>query len=206
MRSTMKSSGLALALAAGCWMMMATDAEACSGRQSGNPNGTVNMTANMTAARRLNLALAKLRVPPKDPAESANQKKPEDIVPPNPPNIVGLWDVQFLEQGQVVGETYDMWHADGTEIEVDALDPILGNVCNGVWVQASTLTWKLTHPSWSFDQNGNLNGTVMFYEVVTLDLKGDTYQGTISIDVFDLNGVPVDHEDGTITAKRIKPV
>jgi hypothetical protein len=193
-RNMMKSSGWALALAAGYCLSLGTPARACNGPQKA--------MANLPDAVRLNMALARLGSPPHDPAA---QTSPHDIVPPAPPNIVGLWDTKFFSQGQVVDEIYDLWNADGTEIEVDASNPIEGNVCNGVWIQTGTLIWKLTHPSWAFDVNGNLIGTLMIREVIFMDPKGNQYTGTVTYDFFDLNGTPIDHEDGTLSAVRIQP-
>jgi hypothetical protein len=195
MRNVMKKSGLALVLAAGC-CGMATDAKACSGPQN---------TAKMTPAYKMNMALAKLRVLP-DQADLSAQKKPEDVQA-YPPSVVGLWDVKFFAQGQQIYEIYDLWHADGTEIEVDASNPINGNVCNGVYRQTDTFSYRLTHPSWNFDNSGNFIGQVMLYETITLDPLGNSYTGTETVDVYDVNGNLIDHEDGiTITATRIKPV
>jgi len=188
----MNKTGLAAIAAAGFFLMAAADANACSAAQK---------SGNLTAQQASNMALARLRVLP--PEKGA---QPEDVVPANPPTIVGLWDVQFFGGGQLLFETYDMWHADGTEIEVDASNPILGNVCNGVYVQTGAITYRLTHPSWVFDANGNLTNTVMIREVVTLDLNGQKYSGTFTVDYFDLNGKLVEHDEGTLKATRVKPV
>ena len=181
--------------AAGCCLTVGTPAQACSAGQ--------RLAPDLSPAMRLNIALARLRVPPPDPS---NHKKAEDL-PANPSTIVGLWDIKYFDdQGQVDAEVYDLWHADGNEIEVDASNPIYGNVCSGAWIQTGTFTYKLTHPSWNFDGAGNLIGTVMIRDTVTLDPRGDKFSGTETVDVYDLDGNLVFHIAGPLSATRVKPV
>jgi hypothetical protein len=123
----------------------------------------------------------------------------------NPPSIVGLWNVTFSSGGQVVDVAYDAWHNDGTEILNDYTNPIEGNVCLGVFEQSGPLTYRLKHPSWSFDTNGTLLGTVVIHEVVTLTPDGDCYTGTYRYDIYDTAGVFQQEFTGTIKATRIKP-
>ena len=200
--SMMRKSGLALTVAAGCWFAAGTPAEACSGPQRSNPN--------LGAAYRQNLAAFAKLLPPSAarPVGRAGEGKaePMDVLPPNPPTVVGLWQVSYLSGGQVVDMGYDLWHADGTEVLVDIAPPATDNVCNGVWVQTGTLNYRLTHPSWTFDMNGNLTGTAMIRNTITLDRNGDTFIGTFTVDVYDNAGKQVDHLEGELTATRIKPV
>lgn len=121
--------------------------------------------------------------------------------------FVGLWDSKLIYQGQVVDEGFDAFHSDGTEILVDQSNPITDNVCLGVWEQTGPATINLKHPSWYFDLSGNLLGTVIIYETLTLDPGCDSFHGTESEDVYDTKGNKIAHYDGsTITAKRIKPI
>jgi hypothetical protein len=181
---------LGLYLAALAAFIFGVPAQACTQLQNG---------AAATPQAQLQAALRLMRVPPSDAAV-----KPRDLVPPAPPSIVGLWDVKGYVQGQFVGEIFDMWGADGTEVEVDASNPLYGNVCNGVYIQTGTLLYRLTHPSWNFDGNGNLIGTVIIRELITLDPKGDRYTGVVTYDVFDLNGRLVSHNEGNLVATRVK--
>jgi hypothetical protein len=119
--------------------------------------------------------------------------------------FVGLWDSKLYYQGQLIDEGFDAFHSDGTEILVDQSNPITDNVCLGVWEQSGPSTIKLKHPSWYFDTNGNLLGTVIIYETLTLDCE-DSYHGTSSEDVYDLQGNKIAHYDGfEVKATRIKP-
>jgi hypothetical protein len=131
---------------------------------------------------------------------------PEVVTGENAPvSIVGLWHVTFHSGGQVVDVAFDAWHSDGTEILNDYTNPIEGNVCLGVWRQTGTRTYKLTHPSWSFDMNGNLQGIVWIREVVTVSPDGNSYSGSYKYDIYDTSNKFVEEFTGSIKASRIKP-
>jgi hypothetical protein len=117
--------------------------------------------------------------------------------------IVGLWNVTFISGGEVVDQAFDAWHSDGTEILNDYTDPIEGNVCLGVWAQTGAQSFKLKHPSWTFDTNGNLTGTAIIYEAITVGLGGNEYAGPYSISFFDTSGNPVGTYSGTVKANRV---
>jgi hypothetical protein len=119
-------------------------------------------------------------------------------------SIVGLWHIKFYSGGNLVDEGFDAWQADGTEILNDTPAPSTGNVCLGVWEKKGQ-TIHLKHPSWTFDNNGVLNGTAVIKETVQLLPGGNNFGGTFTIDVFDLNGKLQLHIDGTVTASRITP-
>ena len=118
--------------------------------------------------------------------------------------IVGLWKITFVSGGQVVDQGFDAWHSDGSEILNDSPAPSTGNVCLGVYSRTSPQTYKLYHPSWTFDDQGNLTGTAVIREQVTLDNKGETFQGTFTVDIFDLAGNRVGGLSGKVSATRIK--
>jgi hypothetical protein len=123
-----------------------------------------------------------------------------------PVSIAGLWYTWFLADGQVIDDGFDMWHADGTEVLNDTPAPSSGNLCIGVWIQTSPLTYDLKHPSWIFDATGaNLIGVAIIREQVRLDPTGATYRGFFTVDVYDLSGNLLDHEAGQIQAERITP-
>jgi len=122
-----------------------------------------------------------------------------------PVSIVGLWNVNFLSGGSVVDVAFDAWHSDGTEILNDYTDPIEGNVCLGTWRQTASNTYKLKHPSWYFDNNGNLLGTVVIHEIVCLSKDGNSYSGAYTYDIYDVTGIFQGELTGEIQATRIKP-
>ena len=122
-----------------------------------------------------------------------------------PSSIVGLWNVKFTSGGEVVDVAFDAWHSDQTEILNDYTPPAEGNVCLGVWQQVGVNTYKLKHPSWSFDINGNLLGTVVIRETVKVSSNGNSYSGTYAYDIYDVNGDFLEEFTGTIAATRIRP-
>ncbi len=119
------------------------------------------------------------------------------------PSIVGLWKTTFTSGGQVVDEGFDQWNGDGTEILNDDPPPQTGNVCLGVFIKSALSTYKLKHPSWTYDANGNLTGTAIIRELVMMGPGGNTYSGTFTIDLYDLNGTHLTQFGGTISAQRI---
>lgn len=123
----------------------------------------------------------------------------------SPASIVGLWNITFTSGGQVVDVAYDIWHSDGTEVLNDYTNPIEGNVCLGVWEQTGPRSYKLKHPSWSFDNTGTLQGTVMIREKVTVSPDGNSFTGSYTYDVYDISGKFVVEYNGQVKATRIKP-
>jgi hypothetical protein len=121
----------------------------------------------------------------------------------NNASIVGMWNITFTSGGQVVDQGFDVWHSDGTEVLNDNPPPSTGNVCLGIWQQTGRFTFKLKHPSWTYDNNGNLTGIATIREQVTLDSNGNRFKGTFTVDVADLNGNPILHLEGTVSATRI---
>jgi len=135
---------------------------------------------------------------------------PERAQPPaldskTPVSIIGLWNLSFISGGEVVDVAFDAWHGDGTEILNDYTDPIEGNVCLGVWEQTGPRTYKLKHPSWYFDNNGTLLGTVVIHETVTVSTDGDSFSGSYTDDVYDVSGNLLEAYSGQLKASRIKP-
>jgi len=120
------------------------------------------------------------------------------------PSIVGMWQVTFVSDGEVVDQGFDQWNSDGTEILNDMPPP--NNVCLGIWTQTSTPAGsviKLKHPSWTFDDAGNLTGTATIKEELTLSADGKSFMGTFTVDVVDLNGNVLQSFAGEITGDRI---
>jgi hypothetical protein len=122
-----------------------------------------------------------------------------------PASIVGLWNITFTSGGEVIDVAFDAWHSDGTEILNDYTNPIEGNVCLGVWVQTGPRTYKLKHPSWSFDTSGKLLGTVIIGEKVTVSPDGNSFSGSYTYDVYDISGKFQIEYTGQVKATRITP-
>jgi hypothetical protein len=121
--------------------------------------------------------------------------------------IVGLWDVKFTSDNQVVDEGYDVYHSDGTEILNDTVPPATGNVCLGVYEKSGARSLKLTHPSWIFDAtNTTVIGRAIILENVTLDKGGRTFSGTFTVQLRDLFGNPLGPDiTGQLHGDRVTP-
>jgi hypothetical protein len=79
-------------------------------------------------------------------------------------------------------------------------------VCLGVWVKTGSQSYKLNHPFWIFDANGNLIGRGVLLQQFTLNAKGNAYAGTFVFRFRDLSGnvIPsMPDVSGNLTAQRI---
>jgi len=142
------------------------------------------------------------------PASIAPQislRDPNDARPDVSTNgIVGLWNVTFSSDGQTVDVAFDAWHSDGTEVLNDYTNPIEGNVCLGAWVQTGPRTFKLKHPSWSFDDTGTLQGIVIIRESVTVSPDGNSFHGSYAYDIYDTTGAFLQEYTGNVSGIRIR--
>lgn len=124
------------------------------------------------------------------------------------PSIVGLWHTTFLVDvggtNVPVQEAFQLWNVGGTEIHNPNVDPRQGNVCLGVWQQAASRTFKLTHRVWAWDTNGGFQGTLHLSETLTLGNGGSTFSGTFTLGIYDPSGAFVTEISGTATGNRIK--
>jgi len=132
-------------------------------------------------------------------AERALQTK----APDNSTSIVGLWYVNYTSGGELLYESFDQWHSDGTELENPNLAPATGPLCVGVWKQVGERTFRLHHVGWNFDFNGNSLGSFTLDETNTVSRNDLTYKGTFDLKFYDVDGNLVDEVTGTQTAKRI---
>ena len=121
--------------------------------------------------------------------------------------IVGLWDVKFISENQVVDEGFDQYHADGLEILNDTPPPATGNICLGVWEKTGSRSLKLKHPSWIYDgSNTTVIGRATILERITLDRGGRSFRGTFTIQFRDLSGNPLGPDfSGQLRGDRITP-
>lgn len=200
-RSMVKISVMVLTAVVGYSIALGTPAMACS--PSKNPALGAALSPKVASLRNLGL----VQPPRLGGRDQTGATDPTQLqAEPVDPSIVGLWQVMDLVDGKPVDLSFEIWHADGTEVLIDQTPPVEGNVCIGTWAQTGTLTYKLTHPALNFDMNGNFIGTVLIREVVELDRSGNKFSGTYTVDVFDLNGTATDHLDGQFAATRVKPI
>ena len=124
--------------------------------------------------------------------------------------IVGFWKVKFLSEGNpgipdgaVLDNGFVQWHGDGTEIMNSSRPPATGNFCLGVWQKSGPSGYELNHFALSSDLSGNLVGPAQIREDITLNQRADQYEGTFTIDQYDISGNPLGHVAGRVTATRI---
>jgi hypothetical protein len=118
-------------------------------------------------------------------------------------SIVGLWNLNVYSGTDLVDVAFDAWNSDGLEVLNDFTDPIEGNVCLGVYEQTGPRTYTLKHPSWYFDTNGTLLGTIVINEVVHLSKDGNSFTGTYADDIYDVSGNFLEELTGNLSATRI---
>jgi hypothetical protein len=103
-------------------------------------------------------------------------------------SIVGLWRGTLSFSGQTLAQAFETFHSDGTEALNTNHAPSQGNVSFGVWVEGGPHTYRVTHPSWRWDASGNLIGTEVVRQTITIDVHGSRFTGTATIDILDLAG------------------
>ena len=126
------------------------------------------------------------------------------VPPPSPPEgspIVGLWNVHYFQGTTELFQTYDQWHSDGLEFEVNSIAP--GAVCQGTWRNIAHDSVKLFHVIWTFDANGVLNGHIEEIQINTVSHGRNTYQGTFDQKFYDLDGHLTGEATGTLSATRL---
>jgi hypothetical protein len=128
------------------------------------------------------------------------------------PSIVGFWKFQFISNGNtthnpsipdgaLIDFGYMQWHSDGTELINSAVH---SDFCMGVWAQTGFMTFEINHFAINYDPStGMVASYVNLREQDTLSPSGDSYTGTITIDVYDPKGNHVDHLAGTVRATRL---
>ena len=143
------------------------------------------------------------------------------------PSIVGLWQFTFISignentpaaipDGAVLDQGFAQWHSDGTEIMNSSRDPVTSSFCLGVWKAVGVRTVRLNHFALSWDNTGKmctpeapatncLVGPANIREEVSINLRGDIYAGTVTIDQYDMNQNLKAHITGKVMARRINP-
>lgn len=189
---------LGLTVVAACWIATGT-VQACSPRQSVNP------AAHNRALANLRLTLPPALTATRDTGRMQSGLQAHD----NPvPTIVGLWMKTYTAQGQVVDMGFDTFNDDGNEMIVDISPPVSDNVCTGVWRQTDSFTYSLYHISFTFDMDGNANGTFVFQETMTISPDGNSFTGTSILAAYDVTGALIDgsQAQAQIGGTRIKPI
>ena len=141
-------------------------------------------------------------------------------------SIVGMWKYTFTSDGSAypgpipAGVEFDFGtqhlHSDGTEISVSGgRAPSTGDVCMGVWKRTGLRTYKISHigQSWvSGDTPPPLGpvvpaaylGPALIEQTITLDVTGNTYDGSFTIDQYGTDGATLlEHIGGTLKGTRM---
>ena len=127
-----------------------------------------------------------------------------DKLPHHIPTPVGLWESEFSGADGSNARGFETVYADGNELLIDNSAPATDNVCSGVWEQTGPLTYKINHPSWDFDANGNLIGIVILISTINIDLNGNAFTGTATVTVYDPSLTTVEYQTtGTLKGFRI---
>jgi hypothetical protein len=120
-------------------------------------------------------------------------------------SIVGLWHVTYTAGGELFNDTFDTWHADGTEFESAFLPTETGNICVGAWKPVRDGKIKLHHVGWLFSSGTTTaSGSFTLDELNSVSPDGSCYTGSFTFQVYDINGNPQgDPVTGTMVATRI---
>jgi hypothetical protein len=123
------------------------------------------------------------------------------------PSIVGMWHVHYY--GPFPGgvqEAFQIFNAGGTEAHNPNVDPRSGSICFGAWAQTGRNSYKLTHRVWLYDTAGNFQGVGDLEVNINVTDKGAKQSGTLTFQIFDLDGIPVSPVfGGTLSGERITP-
>ena len=119
-------------------------------------------------------------------------------------SIVGLWDVQFVVDGQTIQEAFQNWNFGGTEVHNPNVDPRTGNVCLGTWIPIPGGGFKLAHRVWNYDNSGDYLGTIDLSETIYLSNHGNTQTGSFKLDFYDPSGNFENEVAGNVTGQRIQ--
>jgi hypothetical protein len=153
------------------------------------------------------MAAAAASVRSQSPASPLSVKNGSAAASDNAVNtsIIGLWQVRFQVGDQTIQEAFQIWNTGGTEVHNPNVDPRTGNICLGAWKEAAPQTFKLTHRVWSYDTSGNFLGTINLNETLVLGDKGDTHNGSFTLDFYDPLGNFMFEVPGSVIGERISP-
>ena len=121
---------------------------------------------------------------------------------PNDGSVVGMWHVNYLVGGVLAFQSFQQWHSDGTEFEFADIPTIPGDICMGVWSERGR-KYDLYHTAWTFDANGNPNGTMVLTHKDKISRDGNSFAGSFDLMFFDADGNLINELTGDPAADRI---
>jgi hypothetical protein len=116
-------------------------------------------------------------------------------------SIVGLWEVHYFAGTTEIFHTYQQWHSDGQEFEVNSIAP--GAMCQGVFQEGFNGQVRDFHVVFTYDANGKVNGHIEEKENLVVSLNGNQFHGTANQIFYDLNGNQVGQGSLSVRATRI---
>jgi hypothetical protein len=120
-------------------------------------------------------------------------------------SMVGLWHIRFQVGDQTIQEAFQIWNTGGTEVHNPNVDPRSGSICLGAWKEAAPQTFKLTHRVWFYDVSGNFQGTGNLSETLVLGDRGNSHNGSFTLDFYDPLGNFMFEVPGSVIGERISP-
>jgi hypothetical protein len=122
---------------------------------------------------------------------------------PSASGIVGLWHVVHNDSdGNLVFESFEQWHSDGTEFEFANGAPSTGDICMGTW-QKKGRSAQLWHTGWTFNPDGSSSGTMVLSGSDKVAKDGNSFKGPFDVKLFDVNGNLLFDVAGITTAERL---
>jgi hypothetical protein len=122
---------------------------------------------------------------------------------PSATGIVGLWHVVHNDSdGNLVFESFEQWHSDGTEFEFANGAPSTGDICMGTW-QKNGKSAQLWHTGWTFNPDGSSSGTLVLSGSDKVSKDGNSFKGPFDFKLFDVNGNQYFEVSGTTVAERL---
>jgi hypothetical protein len=118
-------------------------------------------------------------------------------------SIVGFWQLNYMDgHGHLLFPSLQQWHSDGTEFEFADIPTIPGDICMGTWT-SSGRAYKLWHTAWTFDGNGNPNGSMILTVQDTLSKDGLSFAGPFDLKFLNMSGGTVQEITGKVFGKRL---
>ena len=127
---------------------------------------------------------------------------PRAVNTPTSSSIVGMWLVAYSNDGNLVYQGLEQWHSDGLEWEFADIPTNTGDVCMGVWSKKGK-TINLYHTGWTFDSNGNPNGTMVLTHSDKVGKDDNSFSGTFDLKFYDADGNLLNEVTGDDKGTRI---
>jgi hypothetical protein len=122
------------------------------------------------------------------------------------PALSGTWLQTLTFPDAPSFQTLDSYTADGVFIETASIDltPVtLSGPTHGAWIRTGDHSYRWTARAFSFDTQGNPNGTYFINQNLTINDSGGSYSGSGTVKIV-FNGIVTFSDTFTTVARRIK--